>query len=198
MPENSPHIDPAQWARLKQGDPQALGYFYDRYADKLFSAATRMTNNRELAKDALQEVFIEIWNYRETLSDVNHIQSYLVKVLRNIVLKKIRKESLTGYSLVPESLLSSEQSVEEIMITADIDREKRSRLYRALANLTSRQKLILELRFNEGLSYEQIADRLSMNYQSVNNLAFRTIHSLRRQMITASILFIFFILPFFA
>ncbi|MDR3714125.1 MAG: sigma-70 family RNA polymerase sigma factor [Puia sp.] len=196
MSDYTPHIDSAQWTRLKQGDPQALGYFYDRYVDKLFSTATRMTSNRELAKDALQEVFIEIWNYRETLSDVSHIQSYLVKVLRNIVLKKIKKEGQTSYTLVPETLLSSEQSVEEIIISSDIDREKKSRLSRALSNLTSRQKLILELRFNEGLSYEQIADRLSMNYQSVNNLAFRTIHSLRRHMITAVSLLYCFVFPF--
>jgi len=45
--------------------------------------------------------------------------------------------------------------------------------------LSSRQVLILKLHFYEGLSYEQIAERLSMNYQSVNNLAFRTIMRLR-------------------
>ncbi len=51
-----------------------------------------------------------------------------------------------------------------------------------MSNLTSRQILILKLRFYEGLSYEQIADKLSMNYQSVNNLAFRTIMRLRQNM----------------
>ncbi len=182
MSEPVSHIDAVYWARLKQGDPEALGYLYDRYVDKLFLAASRLTNNRELAKDALQEVFIEIWNYRETLSDVNHSQSYLVKVLRSILLKKLKKENNTRSFRAEESLASSEQSMEEIIILSDADREKKSRLHQALSNLTQRQKLILELRFYEGLSYEQIADRLSMNYQSVNNLAFRSILSLRRQM----------------
>jgi RNA polymerase sigma-70 factor (ECF subfamily) len=48
-----------------------------------------------------------------------------------------------------------------------------------MAQLTTRQKLILRLHYYEGLSYEQIAEKLSMNYQSVNNLAFRTIRHLR-------------------
>jgi len=183
------NIDAVYWTRLKQGDPEALGYLYDRYVDKLFLAASRITNNRELAKDALQEVFIELWNYRETLSDVNHSQSYLVKVLRSILLKKLKKESATSPFRAEESLVSSEQSMEDIIISSDTDREKKSKLHRALSNLTSRQKLILELRFYEGLSYEQIADRLSMNYQSVNNLAFRTILSLRRQMYIGLLLF---------
>jgi RNA polymerase sigma-70 factor (ECF subfamily) len=189
MIEHAFNIDAVYWARLKQGDPEALGYLYDRYADKLFLAASRLTNNRELAKDALQEVFIELWNYRERLADVNHSQSYLVKVLRSILLKKLKKESILSPFTVEESLVSSEQSMEDVIISSDADREKKSKLHRALSNLTSRQKLILELRFYEGLSYEQIADRLSMNYQSVNNLAFRTILSLRRQMYIGLLLF---------
>ena len=52
-----------------------------------------------------------------------------------------------------------------------------------MSGLTTRQKLILRLHYYEGLSYEQIADRLSMNYQSVNNLAFRTIRHLRSMML---------------
>lgn len=182
MSEQAFNIDAVYWSRLKLGDPGALGYLYDKYADKLFLAASRLTNNRELAKDALQEVFIELWNYRETLADVNHSQSYLVKVLRSILLKKLKKENTLSPFIAEESLVSSEQSMEDIIISSDADREKKSKLHRALSNLTSRQKLILELRFYEGLSYEQIADRLSMNYQSVNNLAFRTILNLRRHM----------------
>ena len=141
-----------------------------------------MTNDRELAKDALQEVFIEIWNYRNTLGDVIHTQSYLVKVMRSILIKKLKKESLISHFTVADSLVSAEGSVEDIIISSDIDKEKKNRLSQALANLTNRQKQVLEMRFYEGLSYEQIAEKLSMNYQSVNNLAFRTIHRLRSQL----------------
>jgi RNA polymerase sigma factor (sigma-70 family) len=176
------HIDTAYWIRLKKGDPQALGYLYDTYSDKLFIAALRMTKDRELAKDALQEVFIEIWNYRNTLGDVIHTQSYLTKVMRSILLKKLKKENLISHYTIADSLVSAEQSMEEVIISADTDKEKKYRLKLALSNLTNRQKQVLELRFQEGLSYEQIAEKLSMNYQSVNNLAFRTIHRLRNQL----------------
>ena len=182
MSAKSANIDSAYWNRLKKGDPQSLGYLYDTYADKLFMAALRMTNDRELAKDALQEVFIEIWNYRNTLGDVVHTQSYLVKVMRSILIKKLKKESLISHFTVADSLVSAEGSMEDIIISSDIDKEKKNRLRLALANLTNRQKQVLEMRFYEGLSYEQIAEKLSMNYQSVNNLAFRTIHRLRSQL----------------
>jgi RNA polymerase sigma factor (sigma-70 family) len=183
MSAKTAHIDSSYWARLKKSDPQALGYFYDTYADKIFVSALRMTPDRELAKDALQEVFIEIWNYRNTLGDVMHTQSYLIKVMRSILLKKLRKESQYSPHVIADTLVSAEESIEEIIVSSDIDKEKKSRLKVALSNLTNRQKQVLEMRFNEGLSYEQIADKLSMNYQSVNNLAFRTIHRLRSQLL---------------
>lgn len=103
MSAKTAHIDSSYWARLKKGDAQALGYFYDNYADKVFISALRMTTDRELAKDALQEVFIEIWNYRNTLGDVMHTQSYLVKVMRSILLKKLKKESQYSAYSVPET-----------------------------------------------------------------------------------------------
>lgn len=193
MSAKSAHIDSAYWARLKKGDSHALGYFYDQYADKIFVSALRMTTDRELAKDALQEVFVEIWNYRNTLGDVMHTQSYLIKVMRSIILKKLKKESQYSVYSIPETMISADDNIEEIIISSDFDKEKKIRLHEALANLTKRQKLVLEMRFNEGLSYEQIADKLCMNYQSVNNLAFRTIHRLRSQLLAVSLfLFIFF------
>src|SRR3546814_3180270 len=66
--------DAFNWKRLKQSNPSALGYFYDRYADKLFAAALHMSKDRDVAKDAVQETFIALWSYRNTLGDIRHSQ----------------------------------------------------------------------------------------------------------------------------
>jgi RNA polymerase sigma-70 factor (ECF subfamily) len=185
----APHIsDAVYWSRLKNGDADALGYLYDRYADSLFLAAMRMTDNRDLAKDALQEVFIECWHYRATLGAIVYSEAYLAKVLRNILVKKLKRLQNTRQIKLAELLPCPEDNREEMMISLDIDKEQRGKLQKALSFLTSRQILILKLHFYEGLTYEQIADRLSMNYQSVNNLAFRTILRLRSHMFTILVL----------
>lgn len=178
MPEIR-NIDQVYWARLKNGDSEALGYLYETHVDKLFQAAMRLTDNRELAKDALQEVFIQLWNYRKNLAVVNHSQGYLLKVLRNTLVKKIKTEKPTARLIFAESVVCPENNKEDLLVCMDNDKENRKRLTDAMSCLSSRQVLILKLHFYEGLSYEQIAERLSMNYQSVNNLAFRTIMRLR-------------------
>jgi RNA polymerase sigma factor (sigma-70 family) len=188
MSAKTAHMDSAIWSRLKQSQPQALGQLYDLYADKLFTYALRMTPDRDLAKDALQEVFIEIWNYRNTLGDVVHSQGYLIKVMRSIIIKKLKKEKMLVNHEPSEMFISADDTIEAILISADTERETQKRLKHALAGLTGRQQQLLRLRFYEGLNYEQIAEKLKMNYQSVNNLAFRTINRLRSQLLTVTLL----------
>ncbi len=182
MSDNLQNIDAVYWNRLKNGDSQALGFLYDKYVDKLFAAAMHTTENRELAKDSVQEVFIEIWNYRHSISDIQYSQSYLTKVLRSIIFKKLKKENPAHHYQVQESLVSPEQTIENTLIAMEADKEKKISLKQALSKLSTRQKQVLQLHFEEGLSYEQIAKKLSINYQSVNNLAFRSILRLRNLM----------------
>jgi RNA polymerase sigma factor (sigma-70 family) len=169
------------WKGLQKGDPQALGYLYDTYADKLFEAASWITDNRELVKDSLQDVFVDIWNYRSTLGNVVHSQSYLVKVLHNIIYKKLKASSLTTACLHTSETFCEEYNAEERMISREIEIENALRLSRACQQLTERQQTVIQLRFYEGLSYKQIAARLRINYQSVNNLVFRTLISLKKE-----------------
>lgn len=173
------NIESVYWIRLKAGDSAALGYLYERYIDKLFVVAMRLTDNRELAKDALQEVFIQLWQYRKTIGTVNHSQAYLIKILRTTLLKKLKRELPTANLVMADAMASGDSNREDILIRLDMDREQHTRLGQAMSCLSNRQLLVLKLHFYDGLSYEEIAERLSMNYQSVNNLAFRTILRLR-------------------
>ncbi|MCO5241031.1 MAG: sigma-70 family RNA polymerase sigma factor [Chitinophagaceae bacterium] len=182
MPDYNYQNDAACWRQLKEGNAQALGYLYDTYIDRLFHAALKMTDNRELAKDALQEIFIEIWHYRVSIGEVNHSYSYLVKVLKSIILKKVKRKVIINELHDNEHKLADPQNIEETIMSSERITEQKSRLNMAIAQLTTRQKQVVRLRFFEGLTYEQIAVKLSMNYQSVNNLAFRAMLNLRKQM----------------
>lgn len=187
MPECIFNSDAACWKALKQGNPQALGYLYDTYIDRLFHTAFKMTDNRELAKDALQEVFIEIWHYRNSIGEVNHSHSYLAKVLKSIILKKVKTKIIINALPENEYGTQHDDNIEQVIISADLATEQKNRLQKALSQLTARQKQVVRLRFFEGLTYEQIAIKLSMNYQSVNNLAFRAMLNLRKQMQAAAL-----------
>jgi len=182
MADKNYQNDAACWKQLREGNTSALEYLYDTYIDRLFHAALKMTDNRELAKDALQEIFIEIWHYRASIGNVNHSYSYLLKVLKSIILKKVKRKGFTNELYINEQAPDETQNIEELIMSSERLTEQKSRLNMALAQLTARQKQVVRLRFFEGLTYEQIAVKLSMNYQSVNNLAFRAMLNLRKQL----------------
>ena len=181
MPERMVYNQTDCWKGLQNGDPDALGYLYDTYADKLFEAASWLTDNRELIKDSLQDVFVDIWNYRSSLGNVTHSQSYLIRVLHHIIFKKLKAGQLSTAIVEGDEIIYNGQNAEEKLIAEDIEKEDSVRLKRACSQLTERQQTVLQLRYHEGLSYKQIAARMCMNYQSVNNLVFRTLVSLRKE-----------------
>ena len=189
MPVLASQTDSDWWNNLKKDDPQALGHLYDAYVDKLFISAMYITTDRELAKDAIQEVFIEIWHYRKTLNHISNSKAYLTKVLGRILFKKLRKAHLFIVD-EPSETVSPDQNAEEKIISSENEMENSHRLKAAISKLSKRQKLILELRFYQSLTYEEIATKLELNYQSVNNLAFRTFRRLREAMTPVIIAFL--------
>lgn len=188
MPAHHLYTEYDCWKCLKDDDPGALGYLYDNYVDRLFVSAMMVTTDRELAKDALQELFIEIWNYRKSIGEIRNTQAYLVKVLRRILFKKQKLQLAVSLGDFHEPA-SSDQNAEETIVSADAATEQQLRLKRAIAQLSKRQQEILHLRFESGLNYDQIADKMGMNYQSVNNLAFRTFRRLRGALTQLLVLF---------
>lgn len=167
------------WDRLKNDDPQALSYFYDQYIDKLFAVAISITKDRERAKDALQEVFINLWTYRKSISGIKNTQAYLTSILKSILIKELKTERAFVAAADFSTFAETELNKEEEIIASDIENDKQLRLHSAISGLSKKQQLILKLRFHKNMSYDEIADKLGMKYQSVNNLAFRTFGRLR-------------------
>ena len=114
MSEIIKNIDAPYWNNLKKGDAEALGFLYDKYVDKLFLKACRLTNNRDIAKDVVQEVFLEIWHYRNSITEIQYSQSYLSKVLLSVTLKRMKKERTTIHTQLEDSLDSGEMNIESI------------------------------------------------------------------------------------
>ncbi len=80
--------------QLKKGDPLAFDYLYERYWKMLFSIACRRTDDEETAKDIVQNVFISVWQKRESLELRTNIEYFLLGAVRFQVFKHFRSESV--------------------------------------------------------------------------------------------------------
>jgi len=180
------------WEAFRDGDERAFSSIFNRYVQELYKYGNRFSADNELVKDAIQELFIKLYNNRSNLGSTDNIRFYLFKALKRRLIDDLSQNtntiSLSTLSL-PFEMEHSSDEVEEEWETL----VKKKRLKNALSQLSPRQKEAIYLRYEVELSLEEIAELLDMNYQSARNLIHRGIDKLRKTLLLVS-LFIFFLI----
>src|SRR5438105_8193570 len=74
--------DLSLWLRFKNGDKEAFAALYQKHIISLLAYGHKLCNDEEILKDTLQELFIEIWNARQSLAITDSVKFYLFKALR--------------------------------------------------------------------------------------------------------------------
>jgi RNA polymerase sigma factor (sigma-70 family) len=177
---NSP--DDELWQRFKRGDGASLVELLRRYHDDLYRYGLKLAHGDvDTAKDAIQEVFVELWARREHLADVRFVKSYLLTALRRNLYRQhllVLREQAEADTLAQEGGL--EFSPEDFLVAQLGEEERRHKLHAALNQLTKRQREAVYLKFYEELSYEQIADVMGIGAQPVYNLIHQALKGLRQ------------------
>ena len=177
------------WESFRTGEPRALAALFETYYDALYHYGLKLTGDEELVKDCIQNLFQKLWRRREGLRAVQVVKAYLFKALRRHLgdeTKLLRQHR----HLLPTYTDSFEvtYSHEEFLIAQQGDAEQSARLLAALNQLSKRQREALYLKFYDGFSYERIAEVMSLNTQSVRNLVFNALQTLRKVMVLALVL----------
>lgn len=155
-------------------DEQAFNEIYGRYAAEMFRNAFHVLRHRQLAEDAVQEVFISLWK-RRTQLDVSSLKGYLLNATRYCMLqafKKIKKDKL-----LQERLLR----ITEELRQGDpvIYREIQQALANILSQLPEDQQLIYKLNREQDMSYTQIAQHLNISVKTVEKKMSKSLKKIR-------------------
>ncbi|WP_083732816.1 RNA polymerase sigma factor [Spirosoma montaniterrae] len=171
------------WHKVQAGDRDAFCQLAESQYRPLFRYATNFSDDRDLIKDAIQEVLLHIWERRNSLT-IQVVSVYLFKSLRNQLLQEFRRPVHPVASLQTADIsdLTDWETVETAIEQREGDTENQQKVQQAIALLPKRQQEVVFLRFYKGLENEQIAKVMDMNRQSVANLLFRALRSLKSQM----------------
>ncbi|WP_421829262.1 RNA polymerase sigma factor [Larkinella sp.] len=190
--------DKTLWQAFKRGDETAFGVLYQRYVRVLFSYGKKLSRDEQAVEDAVQDLFVDLWQSRSRLSDVESARFYLFRSLRRKIHKALRPDQLASESweMTDEWRLPTSPAQETEVINAERLRTQTADLQVKLKKLPLRQYEVLMLYYYQDFSYAQIADILAINEQSVRNLLQRGLHKLRQFAILSStiLLFILFFL----
>jgi len=172
------------WGRMAGGDKDAFLALYQCHYQTLFCYGFSLSTDRELTKDCIQELFLEIWNTRPSLNkDVKDIRSYLFTWLRRKISRELIRQTKVKFSdELMEEFNFAQSSYEELLIAFQQSEEKKEQLRAALKKLTKKQLEIVKLKFFDNLSYRAIAAKTSLTPRTIYNLIYEALHQLRESM----------------
>jgi len=173
--------------RIKAG--QKFEAVLQRFEIPLLQYATRITGDRERARDVVQETFIK-FQRNGALSRSEEPATWLFTVCRNGALNVCRKEKRMMY--LDEEIIESQKGLQPMPYQRMEEQEAAGFLTRIVATLPSRQQEVLQLKFQNDLSYQQIAEITKTTANCVGVLIHTALKTLRQRYREASKDFISF------
>ncbi|MEX2592465.1 MAG: sigma-70 family RNA polymerase sigma factor [Anditalea sp.] len=170
----------AIWEAFKRGNESSFIYIYEAYFDPLFIYGNQFTKNKDLIKDAIQDLFIELRKDRHKLGRTDSIKFYLFKCLK----RKIIRESSQWFHQCEEFsgdfTFDFTFSHEQVLIDKQLDDEKVAQLNRAIKALSPRKREVIYYFYYEGLDYQQIQEIMQLSHiKSARNLVYKAVDFLR-------------------
>jgi len=169
-----------QWDQIQAGNKKALDQLFNRYVNILYGYGCALTPDRELVKDSIQDLFLNIWERRDHLPAIERTQPYLQKALRQIIFRKLAASNNHTYS--SHEPLDITVSREAKWVADEEQLIQSHQVDHILKSLPPRQREIVFLKFYQNMSYEDIALNMGISYQVARNSLYRTMKKLRAQL----------------
>ena len=173
--------DSSLWNKLRLGDEEAFSSLFERYYSMLVNYGKTLMTGEDMVKDCVQDVFVDIWTYRYKLNEAMVVKAYLLSSVRKRIARLHHREHIFSNIKNIDSLdFLFDFSIEDRLIADETTAKKVEQLNKSINKLSDRQKEAIYLRYHQGLTVDQVADVLNLNYQSTKNLLHRAILQLRR------------------
>jgi len=167
-------------AKAKEGDQNAFSKLMARYRDSIFFMVLKMVHNRDDAEDLTIEAFGKAFNSINNYSADYAFSTWLFKIATNNSIDFIRKKRLQTTSLdqtsttddgetTPIAVRDHAPDPEETVIKE----QRAAKIREAIEQLSPKYRSLIELRYLDELSYEEIAEKLDLPLGTVKAQLFR-------------------------
>jgi RNA polymerase sigma-70 factor (ECF subfamily) len=165
--------------RIGEGDANAVGELYDRFASMLLPLALRIVRDRAEAEDIVHDAFVAVSDRAaQYVAERGSVAAWLVTLVRNLAIDRTRRRDRRG-ALARDVIVHEPRAPVEDPESLASGASDRVKIRRALASLPDAQRSTLEVAFFEGLSYPEIATRENVPLGTIKSRAARAIMSLR-------------------
>jgi RNA polymerase sigma factor (sigma-70 family) len=170
--------DAVYWDSLKGGGTSAFETIFKTHYAFLFNYGLRFQADEDEIKDCIQELFITIWERRESLGPTTSIRNYLLASLRRLILKRIKRQPARVEMDADTFDMQVELSLETTLIQDQATAENLALLHRSMEKLPERQKEAIYLKYYGDQSFAEIADIMNITTRAVYKLIYKALDSL--------------------
>ncbi len=162
---------------ISEGDRNAFRELYQRYTPVLYPFVKSLCNDDALCEDIVQEIFIKIWDNRAKATDIKQVKPYLFRSARNRFLNELRKQKNERTVIKNRLFNTIDTETPEQQLTF---KEGMRLGDEALARLSPKRRLIVEMSTREGLSLDEISLRVGASKNVVKKLLYSGLAMIRK------------------
>jgi RNA polymerase sigma-70 factor (ECF subfamily) len=187
--ESPTHMDEASLIRAaQQGDQDAFASLVQAYDQNVLRIAMNLLRSPEEAKDVYQEAFLRVYRNLHSFRFDCSFPTWLYRIVTNICLDHLRKRKVRKEESAISESAGGEynllEAVEEQRADNNPQRklltgELRTRIDRALSDLTPRERMVFEMRHYQGLRLRAIGESLGTTEEAAKNCLFRATQKMR-------------------
>lgn len=153
--------------KIEEGDQSAFRSFMDMYSKDLYHFALGYVNTREIAEEIVSDVFLEVWNNRRNLHQIQQIKPWLLIIVRNKAISYLRKEhpdTTVSFDEIEDYYIPLVQSPDHAIISE----EEIKKINQAISSLPPKCKEVFMLAKIEKTPYKEIAQILNISVKTIN------------------------------
>lgn len=168
-------IDEVQvWDQFRSGDQSAFSTLYQHFVQSLYAYSLGVTNDKELIKDCLHDLFVELWRNHATIGPTTSVKFYLMASIKRKLIRHMETslKHMNHHVNYTKDFMEDEVSQESLLIRYEEEIVANKQLKDCMNLLSKRQREAISLRFFHSMDTDQISSAMRINPQSVYNLIF--------------------------
>ncbi|HYF67250.1 MAG TPA: RNA polymerase sigma-70 factor [Ohtaekwangia sp.] len=163
--------------QLKASDPCAFETVFNLYQDAIYHFLLFKTRDQPLAEDLLQDVFCKLWSVRTTLNEEQSLRNYLYTMADNLVLNHFRHlKVVSRHHREADKTIFSQGDSPHFKLE---EKEWHDTLVQAIESLPEKPRIVFLMSRLDDLTYQEIADRLSLSIKTVESHMVKALKILR-------------------
>lgn len=164
---------------IKEGREAAYAGLFDRYYKILSLFAFRYVEDLDTAKEIVQDLFVYLFEHRDSLVITTSLKSYLYHSVRNRCLNHLKHNKINQQHLDRQEPVASDENDPEAIFR---ETELEYRIYQVISNLPSRCRQIFRMSRMEGMKNSEIATAMNISVRTVETQISRALKTLREKL----------------